>query len=277
MNTKLYKSYMLRTNPIIHKNILKKYGSIKKYYNNKNQIGGSKNIIVNYNNENFIFEELEENYWVLYDVSEYFDCINIGINPKEKEAFINNINADSIKCGNTILTNQGSHLFKISLKFLIDNKNKLGINKIKLTDNAVINCPNSKRINLGFFLTLLTGETWYGKYGFRPIDPEYKKHYRYNRTIMNTVTINNINLNEIINILLNKKEITEEQYKYYIEIYNKYKNQNILVKDFLKKIFKKDVYNKMCNIFNYLHQIIYQKLNLQINYLITGVVYVLNI
>ncbi len=111
MNSILYKSFQLRNNPIIHKNILKKYGSIKNYYYNKNQIGGNNNIIVNYNNENFIFEEFDENYWALRDANEY-DCVTIGIDPEEKEAFINNINADTVKCGNTILTNQGSNLFR---------------------------------------------------------------------------------------------------------------------------------------------------------------------
>jgi hypothetical protein len=276
MNSIIYKSYLLRTNPIIRKIIINKYKSPLKFYNKIYQNGGSNEMKINYNNEIFTFYEFEENYWALRDINDN-DCVTIGIDPIEKEAFINNINADTVKCGNTILTNQGSHLFKITLNFLIDNKDKFGINKIKLTDNAVKNCPNSKRINLGFFLTLLTGETWYGKYGFRPIDSDYKKHYRYNREIMNTVTINDINMNEIIEMLLNKKEIKEKQYTYYIKIYNKYKKQNILVKDFLTKIFKKDIYDKMCNIFNYLHQVISQKLNLQINYLITGVVYELNI
>lgn len=271
MNSILFKAFILRNNPVIRKIILKKYGSLKNYYNNKNQIGGN-NIIVNYNNENFIFNEFEDNYWTLRDKDDN-DCITIGIDPEEKEAYINNINADTVKCGNTILTNQGSYLFKITLKFLIDNKDKFGINKIKLTDNAVKNCKNSKRINLGFFLTLLTGETWYGHYGFRPVNSEDKKDYRNNRTIMNSVRINDIDLNEIIN----KSHITKEQYEYYSKIYNKYKEQNILVKDFLKKIFKKEKYDKMCNLFNHLHQVISQKLKLEINYLITGILYELKI
>ncbi len=117
----------------------------------------------------------------------------------------------------------------------------------------------------------------YGKYGFRPIDSEIKKTYRYNRHIMNTVKLNDINLNEIINEKYKRKSISDKQYKYYIELYDKYKDQNILVKDFLKKLFKKEVYDKMCQVFNELHMMIIFKLNLQINYLIVGEVYQLKI
>ena len=46
-------------------------------------------------------------------------------------------------------------------------KNKLGINMIILTDNSIKIC-NKKNIILSKMLILLTGDTWYGKYGFKP-------------------------------------------------------------------------------------------------------------
>ncbi len=249
----LFNSYLLRVNPIIKNIIINKYKSPLIYQNySKNQFGGSNNIHIIYNNEKFIFEEYEPNYWTLRSIDEY-DCITIGIEPEKKEAFINNINSESIICGSTIFTNQGSHLLNIGLLFLRENKKQFNINKIILTDNALKTCPNNKRIQLGVFLTLLTGDTWYTKYGFRPIDKTQKENYRYNREIMNTKKLGDINFNIILNKLLlykNKKDITEEQYNYFIKVYEKIKDKNILVKDLLKIIFRKEKYNLMCNVFN---------------------------
>ena len=43
-------------------------------------------------------------------------------------------------------------------------------------------------------ITLLTGDTWYGKYGFLPIDEALIPYYENNKKIMNTITINDIDL-----------------------------------------------------------------------------------
>ena len=199
--TFLIKSYLLRNNPIIQKIIINKYGSPKKYYeSNQEQFGGSNVITGLYNDELFYFYENIPNYWTLSDVDDY-DCIHIGIDPESHQAYINNINADTTKCGETIMTKQGSHLLKISLQFLKENKTRFNINKITLTDNAKITC-NNKNIRLSIFLTLLTGNTWYGKYGFRPIDSNDKDEYYYNRYILNNTTIKDIDFNVIFNELL---------------------------------------------------------------------------
>ena len=236
----LYNSYLLRTNPIIKNIIINKYKSPLVYH--KIQKGGTNNIEVIYNSEKFIFEEYEPNYWTLRSIDDY-DCITIGIDSENKSAFINNINSESIQCGATILTNQGSHLLNIGLQFLIENKKPFNINKINLTDNSF-----GKRIRLSVFLTLLTGETWYSKYCFRPVDKNQKEQYRYNRHIMHTIKLDQLDFKFILN--KNKKYITEEQYNYFIKVYEKLKNKNILVKDFLKIIFRKEKYTLMCSLFN---------------------------
>jgi hypothetical protein len=103
------KMYLLNNNPIFKKIILSKYKNIKNYLIDKKpiiQTGGSLNkITIKYNKEKFKWYEQELGYWVLYDKEKY-DCISISIDSESNESYINNINADIVKCGDTILTNQ---------------------------------------------------------------------------------------------------------------------------------------------------------------------------
>jgi len=73
-------------------------------------------------------------------------------------------------------------------------------------------------------LTLVSGYTWYGKYGFRPVDVETIKYYNKNKMTK-----------------LNEKVI--ENAKKFIE-----KQQTLLVKDYLSKFIEE--YDKTCNYFN---------------------------
>ncbi len=272
----LIKSYLLRNtnNPIIQKIIIKKFGSFKKYYeSNQEQTGGTNSITISYNGELFNFYENIPNYWTLHDVKDY-ECIHIGIDPESHQAYINNINADTTKCGETIMTKQGSHLLKIALQFLKENKTRFNINKITLTDNAKKYCKPGlvykKNVNLATFLTLLTGDTWYGKYGFRPCDEIGKKYYEYNKKIMLRTTINDIDFNKILNKILkykHKNEITEEQYKYIMMTYDNYAPVNPLVKDLLMVIFRTRKYDMNCGAFNVIYGDLLKILKLKINHL----------
>lgn len=273
----LTKLYLLHTNPIFRKLILNKYKNVMNYINTNNQTGGTLKIL--YNNEIFKWYEIEENIWVLYDKYNN-DCVSISIDNDSKEVYINNINADTVKCGETILNNQGSHLFKITLQFIKENKTKFNINKIKLKDNAMKNCQNNERINLRIFLTLLTGNTWYGKYGFRPDNLNYRKLYKNNKEIMNTIKLNDVDFNKILEKLLkykNKNLITNQQYNYFIKVYNKIKDINPLVKELLFIIFRKDKYEFMCSVFNLIYNKLILLLKLKREYLDVSNVYTLDI
>ena len=277
------KMYLLHNNQIFKKIILSKYKNIKNYLIDKKpiiQTGGSLNkITIKYNNEKFKWYEQEPDYWVLYDKEKY-DCISISIDSESNESYINNINADIVKCGDTILTNQGSHLFKIGLIFLKENKKLFNINSIKLKDNAVKNCSDNKRINLGLFLTLLTGNTWYGNYGFRPIDKDYRKQYKHNKKIMEQIRLNDINFNKIIDKLLKYKtnnKITDVQYDYFMNSYNKLKDNNPLMKDILFVVFKKENYDLMCGVFNLIYEKLILLLKLKTKYLYNQCIYMLDI
>lgn len=259
------RAYLLRTNPRLKKIILQKYQSPIAYY--KAQFGGSINkIIVKYNSETFEFHEYEDNYWSLSD-RDNRDCVMVGINPESREAYISNINADTVRCGNTIMTNQGSHLFKITLKFLRENKERLHVSKILLTDNAAKSCPGqSDRINLATFLTLLTGHTWYGRSGFRPIERNRRKAYRHNHRIMSHTKLNDIDFNKVIRKLTKRRDrqrITVEQYNYFMEKFHQLKDSNPLVKDLLREIFNITRYDFICSVFDEIQPILVQLLGLQ--------------
>lgn len=243
----MLRSYLLRCNPVLETIILKKYGSPLKYYRSQ-QLGGAKDTItIDYNSEAFEFHQAEENYWVLYDRDDR-DCVAIAIDPETREAYINNINADTTRCGNTILTNQGSHLFKITLQFLKELKERLKVDTILLKDNAEKYCPGqSKRIGLAVFLTLLTGHTWYGRYGFRPQEKESRRSYRHNYRIMSTTKLRDIDFGAIIRDLSGK--IRRDQYDYIIDKYNGLKEDNPLVKDLMKAIFNQSSYDFICSVF----------------------------
>ena len=270
----LIKSYLLRNNSIIQKNIINKYGSPKKYYeSNQEQNKESNVIIVSYNGELFYFYENMPNYWILCDVDDY-DSVHIGIDSETGETYINTINVDTAKYGNTVLTSKGTQLFKVTLQFLKENKTRFNVNKITIKDNAEKYCKSeithTKSINLATFLTLLTGDTWYGKYGFRPIDKISKETYKRNKKIMLRKTINDINFNKILNKILkhkNTNKITEEQYNYIITTYNKHAHLNPLVKDLLMLMFRTKKYDMNCSAFNVIYEDLFKILKLKIGHL----------
>jgi hypothetical protein len=105
-------------------------------------------------------------------------------------------------------------------------------------------------------LTLLTGHTWYGKYGFRPFNNDnYNivslENYNKNIEIINSITIKEANILKYIE--LTKKNQIIEDVKKLLET-----NPDMLLKDFLN-LFLKD-YDKSCKYFS----IFYEKLYIDI-------------
>jgi hypothetical protein len=193
--------------------------------------GSTKQIKVNYNGEEFIFENpYGDLVYFLYSIDGKDGmCLIISINQEDKIANINNLNADTLKCGDTIMDNQGTHLLKVGIKFLIENKHKFKINSIRLKDNAYINCRTKKlnkpiQINLSSFLLLTKGYTFYGKYGFEPLDENYKKlEYRLIKKLKK-LKIENLEFDKIIKFIYKKnkkynyiKTIHIDKFKEYYE------------------------------------------------------------
>jgi len=216
------------------------------------QIGGGKKLKVIYNNHEYVFNEaMDKNYYVLYSKDE-FECVAIIIDLENKIAEIHGI-GNYTSCLDDINTNIGSTLLKITLKMIKKYKEKLDIKKILITDNSLKKCDN-KNIELAQMLTLLTGNTWYGKYGFKPTDERLIKKYENNKKIMNTLTIKDIDLIKYLKMSkINKKVI--EKSKEFIE-----KHQSILVKDYLSKFLKE--YDKTCEYFYDFYEHLFDDLGL---------------
>ena len=225
------------------------------------QTGGNKRLSVNYNDNKYIFEEsnIDDNHYILYSLKEE-DCIVIIISKEDKTAEIHSI-GNYKTCLRDTNSNIGSNLLKITLKMLQKYKDKLDINLIILTDNSIKKCGNND-IKLALMMTLLTGDTWYGKYGFRPIktqnnkyilDKSLNKAYNQNKKIINGITISDINLIKYINKTNNNNLINAT-----IKIINEY--PTMLLKDYLSNLLSN--YDKTCDDFSKFYELLYTKLAL---------------
>jgi len=204
-----------------------------------NQIGGGKQLKIQYNNNTYIFEEvMDKDHYILYSKDEV-ECVIIIIEKNDKVAEIHGIGNNKL-CLKETNTNIGSTLLKITLKMLEKYQTKLKINKILLTDNSLKKC-NNENIKLSIMLTLLTGDTWYGKYGFRPYDDTLIQYYENNKKIMNTITLKDINLIKYLEMTSLDKNIIEKTKKFIN------KHQIMLVKDYLSRFLKE--YDKTCKYF----------------------------
>jgi len=236
---------------------------------------GGANITVNYNNTNFIFEEseIDKNTYFLYSFQEEkkrIECLSILIDKKIKYAEIHGIFGNYKPCINYTNENVGSTLLKVALKFLIENKNKFNIKIIGLKDNSKKVC-DSKNFKLPIMLTLLTGDTWYGKYNFRPIQYEKEnyildkyntKKYEKNKEIMNTIQLKNINFKKYL-LLINKKypkEFNENKINNVLSLIET--NKNILLKDFLNKFHSRVNFELTCKYFYEYYEVLFDDLHL---------------
>jgi hypothetical protein len=231
------------------------------YFLKERQVGGGNRILsIDYNNEIYKFEEseIDENYFILWSHEKNpFECVSVIISIKDKYAELHGI-GNYEKCIADTNANVGSTLLKITLKMLKKYKNKFNIDTIVLTDNSVKQCGKIQ-INLSKMLILLTGETWYGRYGFKPFNHENKldiilnNKYKKNIKIMNKITISDVNIIKYIK-LTNKKKIIDDVVKL-VQLH-----PNLLLKDFIKNFINE--YDKTCKYFYLFYERLFEKAGL---------------
>ena len=148
-------------------------------------------------------------------------------------------------------------------------KDYFRINKIVLTDTSTYKCSTNENIDMTMMKTLLTGDTWYGGYGFRPFDKdtytidEYEnKKYNKNKEVMNTILLKDINLENYLLKLHNKfpKEVTINDIKKFIEI--EAKNPKKLLKDFLIEFTNKNTFDLSCKYFKTFYKELFNDIGL---------------
>ena len=244
-------------NSKIIKHKYKSFTNFIKDSNLINQIGGNK-LKVDYkidDNENtYIFEK--DDYSDLYILSSFDKytkhCIVVSVDKTNRIANINELNGTTDNClKSTNIKNSGSHLLKITLKMIEKYKDKLNINVITLSDTSFKFCGKHS-LDLIYLSVLTSGETWYGKYGFRPvieigngygnninikINNQLNDIYEKNKKIMDRLTITDINF---IKYFIGTK--LENTIKKVIQEFPK-----MLIKDVVKRLLSQ--WDKTCDIF----------------------------
>lgn len=216
------------------------------------QIGDNTKLKLTYNDAEYIYEEsMNKNYYILYSKDE-IDCIVVVIDKDKKIAEINSIGSYT-SCLDDVNINVHSTLLKITFNMLKKYKDKFNINKILLTDNSLKKCHN-KNIILSIMLILLTGDTWYGKYGFRPSTQRLIKKYENNKKIMNTITLKDVDLIKYL-LMTKLDEKVIESSKKFIE-----KHSSMLLKDYLSKFIKE--YDNTCIYFYDFYEELFDDLRL---------------
>lgn len=226
------------------------------------QFGGAgKKLTVTHNDHKYIFEQtMDDDYYILFSKDEKEECVMIVISKKEKTAEIHGI-GNYRSCLLDTTENVGSTLFKITIKMIKKYKDRFGIEMIILADNSVKKC-NNNNIKLSNMLTLLTGETWYGKYGFRPIEYSDNKYiidkhsselYEKNKHIIDTLKISDFDLIKYIMMIDNDPLI-----KATLKIIKQY--PEMLLKDYLTNILKR--YDENCYYFHKFYMKLYDDIDL---------------
>lgn len=264
MNEKTNINWMVRNH--VNINIMPLYPRIKEL------IGGEykKEFSIEYKGHEYIFKRLhdDENRLILYSYdNELDDCVTLVINKKNKS-----INLSSF--GKTYgcfqeESNIGSNLLKLTLKMIGKYKDYFGVNKIVLSDTSSYKCSTNESLNMSIMKTLLTGDTWYGGYGFRPFDKdtltidEYQNEkYNKNKKIINEILLKDVNLEKYL-LLINKKfpkKFTTEMIKNIIK--HESKKPNRLLKDFLEKFNSKKSFDISCQYFKTYYEKLFDDIGL---------------
>ncbi len=250
---KVYRQYMLN-DPTLIQFIDKRnnYGKNDKIY--FSQSGGAKVKKLKYKHDSYTYILYEIKNVDGYDISirrkndidNPQSCLHILINTELRLAYIQNISYYK-DCVDTGLEHPGggSKLLKMCIQFLKDTVDRYNVKRIQLKDNSMFTChKNNKKIKMSLMHTLLYGDTWYGKYGFRPYDPyndvqdkELSEIYEKNIIIVKTTKTKDTNIyNYLYDLLLDNDQSNKEKIKEKIDnYYKKYANNtiNVLFRNFL--------------------------------------------
>lgn len=165
----------------------------------------------------------------------------------------------------------GTDILFTIIKFIESKKLKYGIKSITLVDTSEKFCENLN-IPLSDFKILISGDSWYGSYGFEPaiykngtyqISNNEKEKYENNKKIIMKLTVSDSNIEDIIKghiILINSgqfigltdyKKIGTKHYKKIIRsldnlLLNVLKNKNDKLSTFLQNYFNKDNFKERC-------------------------------
>ena len=243
---------------------------LKNYYNRKfnvmyNRIitnyqkGGGYNVM--YMNSNIKFNKIiDEDRLIIYlsTINKDDNCIMIIIDKDSKTAYIEGITNNKYNnCFTTPELNNGKVIMEITIKMLKKYQNKLNINNIMLKDNSFIQCSDKVKIWLANLSFLQYNDTFYGRFGFRPLDDDINTKYFENQEILKKSIVKSIDIENIIKKYKNNlNDLLKDKI---IKNYNKYNDCNIV--DWFNK-FSPKYMNSDCIFFNHILDSIYKDLRL---------------
>lgn len=207
------------------------------------------------------YHDSESIYYKLYQSNSDQECIFVIVDKKNKICEIHNISYND-KCLPKAIMNdkKGSSLLLITLKLIDKIKNHYNLKYIQLSDNSMKFCDNKHKIILPIMMTLISGTTWYAKYGFIPKDKFYRKLFEENKNIMDKIYLKDISdMTKYISYGHYKSKSKIDINKL-LDNYNYALSKNYKLTEFLSK-FLLD-YNSTCDIFYYFYDILYKKLNI---------------
>ncbi len=226
----------------------------------------TKEFSIKYKNVDYIFHTHHDKYSVfyrLYQKDSDDECIFIIVEKDDKKDVIceiHNLSYDSTCTPLAEISDRnGSSLLKIALKLINTIKDRYKIKRIQLTDNSVKNCKG-KQIRLNMMLTLLTGLTWYGKYGFYPKNRKIQKEFDSNNKIINKTLLSAVSDFKQLIINSQKKSKSKLNLNKILRNYDRAIEDKALLKNYLKYFLKE--YDKTCDIFYYFYDKLYMELKL---------------
>lgn len=246
--------------------------------NNNFQLGGVKEIPIKFKDIDFTISKYKDGNDILYSLfsSKNENCLTIKINKKEKKAIIMGIGYSPFCFTNEQVKHfkgktGGSLLLQLAIKIIDEIKEHYGCKQISLVDKSYKYCYKFK-IDLSKMYILMYGDTWYGKYGFIPskngIEDKIKiKKYAINKEIMEKTKVKHVSgLKRYImdsydivsqeknseKVLIGKIELSN--------LYNEYKNEGKLLKDFIQKLLLE--YDKSCLLFYLFYEALFDELEL---------------
>lgn len=240
---KVYVQYMINDLDLI--SFINKRNSRINIDNKKTGGGKVRKIHISYENNEFIIyeKELKNGYDISIqrynNIEEVEKCLHVMIDSTIGIAYLQNISyyKDCNVRANLDHPGGGGILLRLCIYFLKDKKERYRITRIQLKDNSMFTCrSNSRKLFFSSMHTLLFGDTWYGKYGFRPYDPdlmeedkELLKYYMENKEIVQTVKVKDTNLfNYLFEVLKDVPDKSESEIQKFINRYHeKYKDHTI--------------------------------------------------
>jgi hypothetical protein len=188
------------------------------------------------------------------------ECVTVLIHDGTHEAILNNMTyMDNCARQGLKRPGGGSLLLRVIYKYLTDRKSDLKIDKLVLSDYSFLHCEKcGHSLKLSRLKMLLDGETWYTKFGFRPWDQETHKQdlkllkaYNLNKQIAKDLTVNDIDLHNIIKTI-NK---TERKISYDLKSVVSIAKNHTKLASFIKELMKQK--EKYCCLVEYILAEIY--------------------